>query len=187
MATQMNFRTALNGFNRDDVVRYIEYINTKHTSELNQLKSELEYLRNMPAAEPVAPAAKADDVDPLVAEQAARIRELFDENKALKAQLAEAQAQKAKAPAEEELEAYRRAERAERMARDRAEQLYRQVNGVLADATAKVDETADQIDLMTEKVLNQLKELKDAVSGSKQILRDTAASIGAIQPEKDAE
>ena len=211
MAVQMNFRSALNGFNRDDVVHYIEYLNTKHMAEINQLKSEMEFLRNKPAAEPEV---KTDEV---VEQQAARIRELFDENKKLKEQsqgseklqeqlgdtkklddlaeenrklreqLAEAQAQKERAVfsrKEEELEAYRRAERAERMAQERAEQLYRQTNGVLADAMSRVDETADHIDQITAQVLAQLNELQAAVSGSKQVLRDAAATINGIRPEQ---
>ena len=32
MAVSKNFRSALGGFNRQDVVRYIEYMNTKHAS-----------------------------------------------------------------------------------------------------------------------------------------------------------
>ena len=40
MSAQMNFRTSLNGFNREDVVHYIESLNTKHSTALNQLKEE---------------------------------------------------------------------------------------------------------------------------------------------------
>ena len=37
MASAQNFRSAFNGFNREDVVHYIEYLNAKHTGALNQL------------------------------------------------------------------------------------------------------------------------------------------------------
>ena len=46
MAAPQNFRTAFNGFNREDVVHYLEYINTKHTTQVNQLTSENEELRS---------------------------------------------------------------------------------------------------------------------------------------------
>ena len=46
MAAPQNFRTAFNGFNREDVVHYLEYINTKHTTQVNQLTSEVESLRS---------------------------------------------------------------------------------------------------------------------------------------------
>ena len=42
MANSQNFRSAFNGFNREDVVKYIEYLNGKHSADLNQLNAELE-------------------------------------------------------------------------------------------------------------------------------------------------
>ena len=42
MDTPKNFRSAFNGFNREDVVRYIEYMNNKHSAELEQLNSQLQ-------------------------------------------------------------------------------------------------------------------------------------------------
>lgn len=210
MAIQQSFRSALNGFNRDDVVRYIEYLNTKHVAEINQLTSELEYLRGKQNTAPEVPAE--DAVDPVIEQQAGRIRELFDEKKALteelealreekaalEQQLSDAQAGKLEITAlqqqdstpsrvEEELEAYRRAERTERLARDRAEQMYRQANGVIADATAKVDEAAGQIGELTDRVMNQLAELQNAVTNSKQALRDAAATMYTIRPESQVE
>ena len=43
---QQTFRTALNGFNRDDVVHYIEFLNAQHSAEVARLQSELEFLRS---------------------------------------------------------------------------------------------------------------------------------------------
>ena len=45
MSAPQNFRSAFNGFHREDVVRYLEYINNKHLAQVNQLTSELEGLR----------------------------------------------------------------------------------------------------------------------------------------------
>lgn len=255
MAVQQNFRTAFNGFNREDVVHYIEFLNAKHIAEVNQLTSELEFLRNKlaqrqesPAVESPAPAAvpaPPEENSALIEQQASRIRELFDENKSLKEQLNAALEEKVQADAllataredkskleallastleeqaqtetelnaalkenaqtaanlqsalqqqnsfkshmEEELEAYRRAERTERLARERAEQLYRQANGALADATTKVDDAAGQIGELTDRVLSQLSELQAAVTGSKQALRDAAATMYTIRPNIEEE
>ena len=199
MAMQMNFRSAFNGFNREDVVHYIEYLNTKHAAEITQLQSELEYQRNQTPAEPI-PAPVDED---LVAQQAARIRELFDrcaeleqERDQLLQQINELQSDNNRmteqqvsfrSRMEDELEAYRRAERTERFARERAEELYRQANGALADATVKVDDAANYVSSMTDKVIAQLAELQDAVAGSKQALRDAASTMYTIRPttEKD--
>ena len=133
--TEQTFRSALNGFNREDVVRYLEYINAQHTTELNQLRSELEYLRSKEV--PVFENTE------LIEQQAARIRELFDLCKAQEEIIAQLTKRLETAPAagnaEAELEAYRRAERAERTAQERADQITSQVNAALADATVKVD------------------------------------------------
>ena len=190
MATQMNFRSAFNGFNREDVVHYIEFLNSKHATDLNQLNAELEYLRSK---QPEQAAPKADDT---VEQQAARIRELFDRCAALEQELEAAKAENARLAAqvqqdtarsrqEDELEAYRRAERTERYARERADSLYRQANGALADATVKVDEAAQQFSQMTDSIVAQLSDLQNAVAGSKQALRDAAATLYSIRPSKD--
>ena len=46
MAESHNFRTALNGFKREDVVRYIEYLNSKHNTLVNQLRTENQALQD---------------------------------------------------------------------------------------------------------------------------------------------
>lgn len=50
MATPQNFRSAFNGFNREDVVHYLEFLNNRHAAELSQLRDEAEALRHQLAA-----------------------------------------------------------------------------------------------------------------------------------------
>ena len=193
---QQSFRSALNGFHREDVVRYIESLNAQHAAEINQLNSELAFLRNKADQEATAPvAAAAPENDELIEQQAARIRELFDRCKEQDAQIEKLQADldqalqqqiSYKSRVEEELEAYRRAERIERMARERAEQMYNQANAILADATIKVDETAALIGQMSDKVMGELNELQNTVSSSKQALRDAATAMYSIRPNTES-
>ena len=187
---QQTFRSAFNGFNREDVVRYIEYLNAQHAAEINQLNSELAFLRSKAEPETPAPAQAAAENSELVGQQAARIRELFDrcreqeqQIEKLKADLEQAQQTGCQSRMEDELETYRRAERMERMARERAEQIYNQANAVLADATVKVDEAAALIGQMSGKVMGELSELQAAVAGSNQSLRDAAAAMYTIRPD----
>ena len=84
-----------------------------------------------------------------------------------------------------ELEAYRRAERTERVARERAEQIYHRVNGVLSDATVKVDEATSQIGGMSEEFLARLDALRAAVDSSRQALNDAAQTMYALRPETE--
>lgn len=193
MAAPQNFRSALNGFNREDVVHYLEYLNAKHTNELNQirvekdaLQAELNLLRSRPASAPAA----SDDTDGL----RRQIAQLEQEKADLQAALDQANTQKEAALIQvqqttgntaEELEAYRRAERVERIARERAAQVYQQANGVLADASVKVDEVTAQISEMADHVAGQLTTLQGLVTGSKQVLQDAAASLYAIRPEEE--
>lgn len=197
MAAPQNFRSAFHGFNREDVVHYLEYINAKHQNQVNQLTAEVEELRSRLEQQP-------DE------EQAQLVESLQSECAALTAQLEEAETAKADLearcaaleqqivensvetaeetpaapPASEELETYRRAERIEREARERAELVYFQANGVLTEATAKVDGIAAEITDMADHVMSQLTQLQMAVSSSKQALQDAASIMGTIRPNK---
>ena len=161
MAETHRFRSALGGFNREDVVHYIEYLNTKHTAQVNQLTSEVEFLRQQleraQAASPVEAAVEAP-AEPAI--------QNFTEA---------------------ELEAYRRAEATERNARERAEQIYRQATGTLADATALVDDAAAQLGAMADSVKEQLAQLQSAIETSKASLKDAAAIMSTIRPEDTEE
>ena len=42
MAGMQNFRSAFHGFNREDVVSYIEYMNHQHNAQVTQLNTQLQ-------------------------------------------------------------------------------------------------------------------------------------------------
>ena len=42
MSELKNFRSAFRGFNRQDVVNYIEYINNAHNAQIEQLNNQLQ-------------------------------------------------------------------------------------------------------------------------------------------------
>lgn len=188
MAAQQNFRSAFNGFNREDVVHYLEYINAKHTSQINELTAENEQLREKLTALPEE--GLLESLQTECAELNARLEEALAEKARLEERCAELEQQTLSVPAEEvpspsaELEAYRRAERAEREARERADLVYYQANGVLTEATAKVDSIAAEITDMADQVMAQLTQLQVAVSSSKQALQDAASIMSIIRPNK---
>lgn len=193
MAAAQNFRSAFNGFNREDVVHYLEYLNAKHTNQINQLTAENEALRaqvdTLPELESqqllvASLEEKCAELTRLLEAAQARCEEL--EQAAAQTPVEEAQPQEpALSPkASEELEAYRRAERIEREARERAELVYFQANSVLTEATAKVDGISSDITEMADKVMTQLTQLQVAVSSSKQALQDASSIMGTIRPNK---
>ena len=175
MPAPKNFRSAFNGFNREDVVRYLEYINAKHTAEINQLTSEADYLRAQlettePQTETIAALeAQRDELKAQLEAMAARVAEL--ETK-----------QETAVRTDDELEAYRRAERTERIAKERAELVYHQVNGVLAEASTKMEGVATEIGGMADNVMSQLTQLQVAIASSKKALNEAVSTMYAIRP-----
>ena len=158
MATVKHFRSAFHGFNREDVVNYIEYLNNHHNAQIEQLNTQLQTALSKPAGDE---------------ELRAQLEAALARCEQLEAQLQQTPA----APADTELEAYRRAEKAERLARERAQQIHDQANAVLADTTAKVEEAAAQM-------AQQLEQYQACVESSKTILQDATAALCAIRPEE---
>lgn len=185
MSASYNFRTAFNGFNREDVVHYIEYMNTKHTTLVNQLRSDLAAAQKE-ASELKAQPQQAPAPNEQINELLAKIAQLEEEVLATRSELADMTAQRDAALSsqsqaahrnDEELEAYRRAERVERQAKERADALYQKANDVLTEATAKVDNASAQIAGIADQVAAQLAVLQQAVTGSKTALKDAAATL----------
>ncbi len=170
-----NFRSALNGFHREDVVHYLEYINAKNASQLAQLQADLEALRKENAALRENSEAKA------------RCQALEEANAALAVELEQLKNQKTLEAqrSEEELEAYRRAERMERQTRQRAQQLSQRANGILADAGLKVATAAEDIGAMADQVASQLQVLQEAVIASKAALQEASLAISTLHPEEE--
>jgi tRNA U34 5-methylaminomethyl-2-thiouridine-forming methyltransferase MnmC len=160
MALNQQFRTAFRGFNREDVVHYIEYLNNYYNTQLQQLNAQLQ-------------SAQANDNTELLA----RLEAAETRCAQLEAELAEAQAAPAPISAtEEELEAYRRAEKAERLAQERASQIYTQANAVLAEVTLKAETASAQVAAAADQVTAKLQ-------GTKAAFDEAVAALYAIRPE----
>ena len=163
MADFQNFRSALHGFNRQDVVNYIEYMNKKHNSQVEQLNTQLQN-----ALEALNRIPQQDDA----------LQEQLDNALARCAQLEEELANNSASAENVELEAYRRAERAERKAQERAAQIYAQANAVLAEATAKMAAASGEMDAV-------VAELSARMNASKQELQAAMDALYAIRPVEE--
>jgi chromosome segregation ATPase len=203
MAVTHNFRSAIGGFHREDVVRYIEYMNTKHASHVNQLTNEAESLRSK--LKELESVLAKEDRTPQLEAQVQQLQAQLTEANYAKAALEEASKlhQEALAAAEaqiaqlkekmehmaidmqaRELDAYRRAERTERLAQERADRIYQQAAGTLAEATTQVDTAADLFRQIADRVNSQMEELQSAVERSKDALQDAAATMYSIHTEE---
>jgi chromosome segregation ATPase len=197
MAASYNFRSALNGFNREDVVHYIEFINNKNASQVSQLRTDLASARQETAALKDA-SDKTAELEAQIAGLTEQVGQLQDELAALRtakeaadAALAEMTRQRDEAvsarPAEQrsdeaELEAYRRAERMERQAKERADAMCARANGIISDATVKVDDMARKLNAVAGQVAAQITALQESVSDSKQVLQNAAMALYDLQP-----
>ena len=168
MAAVQRFRSALHGFNRNDVVNYIEYLNNQHNAQLEQLNSQLQ-----------TALSKGNAQANLQAQLDAALEKCAQLEQALSLH------EKSTACTTQELEAYRRAERTERLAKERANQIFTQANAVLADAALKAETAAAQIGTIADQAAAQLKECQNSVSATKEAFREAVSALYAIRPEED--
>lgn len=194
----LNFRSSLHGFNRQDVANYLEYLNNRHAAQVNQLNTDLEALRRQ---------AEASAEDPQRAALETRCQELEQQLAAARKERDEALAQKEaveqkleaaqrdreeallrssgeKLDANRELEAYRRAERTERVARERAEQVYSETGTVLTQASNRIEAALRQMTGISQQVTGQLDTLQTAIASSRLALQDAAQTIDKLKPSR---
>lgn len=194
----LNFRSSLHGFNRQDVANYLEYLNNRHAAQVNQLNTDLEALRRQ---------AEAPVEDPQRTALEARCRELEQQLSIARKERDEALAQREaaeqklasarqdreeallrscgeKLEANRELEAYRRAERTERMARERAEQVYSETGTVLTQASNRIEAALRQMTGISQQVTGQLDTLQTAIASSRLALQDAAQTIDKLKPSR---
>ncbi len=194
-----NFRSSLHGFNRQDVANYLEYLNNRHAAQVNQLNTDLEELRRQvqtPAADPQRLILESrcreleqqlrqaqSERDEALAQKEEALRKLEDARKDREDALLRVSGEKL--DANRELEAYRRAERTERVARERAEQVYSETGTVLNQASNRIDTALRQMTGISRQVSTQLDTLQAAISSSRLALQDAADTIEKLKPGRE--
>lgn len=228
-ASIQNFRTTLYGFNRDDVVQYLENVTRKNEAKVAQLRDDLnrsqqeaEGLRQQLAdqtAKALSPQhmeelelelelnrqeverlqGQAEELSAAQKELAAakrdldamskRVQDQHQELEKLQKELAQtaqaleaANRQLAQVPpapdyASRELEAYRRAEETERRAGQRAESLFQQAAGTVADAALGLERSCSDIDRTAREAMTALEALQAAIREGQTTLTRTADSL----------
>lgn len=176
MADISKFRSALGGFNREDVVNYIESMSLEQQKQLRKLQEENEKLRSEKNALAELLAAANSDLSTLREQDAA-----LSEQVELLAQQAAELAGQVKAEPEEapeetseaaepvdytslELEAYRRAEQTERNAAVRADKIYRQLTALCEHARERYSDAGDEIAALSEDLTANLGRLQETLA-----------------------
>lgn len=83
------------------------------------------------------------------------------------------------------MEAYRRAEKVERQANERAKFIYEKANAVLADATAQAESASAHIGAIADQVTDQLKEYQQSVQGTKETFQQAVAALHELRSEEE--
>lgn len=202
MAAPQNFRSAFNGFNREDVVNYIAYITNKHETQVNQLNNDVAQLQQerndlqQQAQKTDESASKLEQICQELSDLKEQLAEREQRAQELEAELEKERAREkgivstpAPAPKDavrlaEELNAYRRAESVERRAREQVSQMYDQACGTLADTSVSLENTTGRIAQLEELILQNLADLQTAMEESKTELANAAVTIASIRPDQ---
>lgn len=211
MNEPQTFRSAFNGFHREDVVNHIAYMTTKHETLVNQLRSEAETLRTELADlraqmdEDAAEQSRIPELEQTIADrdaELASVREELDaanqllneqaeQMAALREELEEAKEAAAKPAAIEksashwdELRAYRRAETVERQARDRVNELYNSATAALRGAGDTLGGANASFEELAEKFRADLVALMETIETGRTALGNAADTLDGLRPEE---
>ena len=213
------FRIALHGYNREDVVAFIDRMSREHGEIVRRLEERNERLRAelTQAKEALAAAGENPetekalaDTQALVADLRGRNNELEAKIRSLEAALEEAGTHKESEPipmtvtqdlsepippiaevlpvtvapskdyTELELAAYRRAELAERLARERSQDIYRQVQSVFAQANQRLDTGRADLENLSRTLTADVNEMLNLLTNLNGAYRQAEASFAEI-------
>ncbi len=163
-----HFRTAVGGFHKSDVAAYIAAIAKEHQSQLQEKDKVIQQLQQQldHALEQLHTAAAEAASEPTAPEP----QEVSSEDSLDRM----------------ELEAYRRAEAAERIASQRAKKLYEALGDICADARAQLenaDSAARNSITAMELQLQTLEDSCDALTAALTSARQQLLDMGAMIPD----
>ena len=167
MADFSKFRTSFNGFNRSDVVAYIESLCAEHQRALKAAREETETLSGELAQQKAQNAelsAELDATRTALDSMQAALEEALDA--LTNPQVEEVIPEEEAAPdyVDLELEAYRRAEAAERAANQRAARLRSQLDEMLEQISNRYEQAGQEIQVLSEDIRINLKRLDETLS-----------------------
>lgn len=188
-ATLPAFRSALHGFNRTDVVQFIQSQTAAHEKSLRLLREEITRLEDAlkaaneeleackaaaeaAAAEPAPEEAPAEPETPAAAPQPATL----DAPMAPPVTVV-----KAAAPDFDEMElaAYRRAELTERMARERAASSAERMRTIFAQADEKLSVTSQDLKTLLDAFQSDFAQMQQLLETAQGIVDESSSSLKA--------
>lgn len=201
------FRTQLKGFHREDVINFIQQQTQEHErrvrtmqEEIARLQGELNDARTEAERAHGAQEAEAETTQEELAQASERCAELEAENAAAREEIArltkrsealeEAAAKQPELAAEEkpaaeepenykelELAAYRRAELAERMAKERAAASDEQMKRILALTDERLMHTSQDFQTLLETFTKDFEQLRQVIRSAQALVAESAGGL----------
>lgn len=201
------FRTQLKGFHREDVINFIQQQTQEHErrvrtmqEEIARLQGELNDARTEAERAHGAQEAEAETTQEELAQASERCAELEAENAAAREEIArltkrcealeEAAAKQPEPAAEEksaaeepenykelELAAYRRAELAERMAKERAAASDEQMKRILALTDERLMHTSQDFQTLLETFTKDFEQLRQVIRSAQALVAESAGGL----------
>ena len=202
MADFTKFRTSVGGFNRSDVADYIEALCVEQKKALKALEDEKESLTSQLEEAQISLTSKEQEARELRQKLEETETALAASESALEEALELADTQTAQPKAEpqaeqadycaKELEAYRRAEAAERLAMERASRLRSRLSGLVDTMSGRYEQTGQEIQALSEDIRTNLQRMQEVLSDLDVIFEestDAFETLDAPEPEEqeDAE
>ena len=211
MTEPQTFRSAFNGFHREDVVNHIAYMTTKHEAQVKELREENDALQTelsdlrsrmdqdaadrdrIPELEQTitdrdaelgALKEELEAANQLLNEQAAQLGAMREELEEAREAAAKPAAIEKSANHWDELRAYRRAETAERQAKERVNDLYDSATTALRSAGSTLGGANAAFEELAEKFRADLVALMETIDTGRTALGSAADTLDSLRPEE---
>lgn len=187
MADFSKFRTAVSGFNRTDVVNYIEAASAEHQKALRKLTDERDKLAADNAAlQAQLDGAAAPETDGALQEKLEQVQQELEQARQEPAEQPETEQPQEPSIQSKELSAYRLAAQTERNAVIRARRIYGQLSNLCEDARSRYLESGEEIAALTADLQTGLGRLQDAFAEVQVIFDDAQNAFDQMElPEAD--
>ena len=189
MADFSKFRTAVSGFNRTDVVNYIEAASAEHQKALRKLTDERDKLAADNAAlQAQLDGAAAQETDGALQEKLEQVQQELEQARQEPAEQPETEQPQEPSIQSKELSAYRLAAQTERNAVIRARRIYGQLSNLCEDARSRYLDSGEEIAALAADLSTGLARLQDAFAEVQVIFDDAQNAFDDMQlPETGAE
>ena len=187
MSDFSKFRTSINGFNRTDVVNYVESMALTYQKELRQLRDEnakLSAENSSLSAEKDALTVQNESLSVELAslrEQQNNVSNTSTEPESDAEVVAPTLEEDSACGEQQELAAYRRAEQAERNAAARAKRLRQQLDALCDSARSRYQDTGEELSALAADLSENLSRLQDSVAEIQLIFEQTEDAFDALE------